>query len=395
MPTQVTPELSKKASQKIQQARLNLIIGNPFFATLVLKMPPVENEHVTNMATNGSVAYYNPIWVEASTREEVTSVLCALAMHNALGHPWRRDARDPRIWNNATDSVVNEILENCNMPLPAGQYVDSRFIGQPVESIYQTMFQERDENQDGNNPEGDGQGAVQDGQGQGDSDSGGQDLQTEWQIAMVQAAQAAQAAGNLPGMLQRLLDEIEHPPVNWREALADFIINKTASDYTWTKPNRKYLQRGFYLPTLEDRDMPPIWFCVDTSGSIDDHALSIFANEINAAVSQVQPEHSRVIYFDTRVCQEQVFDKGDEILLDPKGGGGTDFRAPYARMQELITEGEFPCCVVFITDLACNSWPDKPLEVPVLFAHYDPHGYYQEYVKCIPEGFGDVITIKE
>ena len=40
MPTQVTPELSKKASQKIQQARLNLIIGNPFFATLVLKMPP-------------------------------------------------------------------------------------------------------------------------------------------------------------------------------------------------------------------------------------------------------------------------------------------------------------------------------------------------------------------
>jgi len=51
------------------------------------------------------------------------------------------------------------------------------------------------------------------------------------------------------------------------------------------------------------------------------------------------------------------------VRLEPKGGGGTDFRPAF----EWVAENDFaPACLIHLTDLCCDSFPETP-EYPVLW----------------------------
>jgi predicted metal-dependent peptidase len=102
---------------------------------------------------------------------------------------------------------------------------------------------------------------------------------------------------------------------------------------------------------------------VDTSGSIGKHELEQFAGEISAISEEARPEAIHVVYCDAAVQSSQQFGPSEPIRLEPKGGGGTDF-CPVFRW---VDESEItPVCLIYLTDLCCNSYPDPP-EYPVLW----------------------------
>jgi predicted metal-dependent peptidase len=182
---------------------------------------------------------------------------------------------------------------------------------------------------------------------------------TEWKIAAVQAAEAARAMGKLPGSLARFIDEMVAPKVDWRAMLQRFITETSKNDYSWMRPNRRFLQQGMFLPTLYSESMGEIVVAIDTSGSIDQHTLNAFGAEIRAITGSVRPAKTTVIYCDAEVNHVDEFGPNDDLKFAMHGGGGTRFEPPFQYVEEhSIT----PVCFVYLTDLygsfgAAPSYP--------------------------------------
>jgi len=251
-----------------------------------------------------------------------------------------------------------------------------------------------DSDQDSDQDDGQGDGSAQDdnsgqsndpdqdsGQGNGQSnqpqeDPGGcggvmdapeddpGDTEEEWKVATVQAAMAAKAYGDLPGIAARLLEAYTRPPVDWRTVLADFITRTARNDYDSSHPNRRHLQRGILLPGLRSNELPEVIIAVDTSGSIGPDTLAMFAGAVSDVLA-AYPTTVHVLSVDAEVHSAVEYRTEDlPIVLDNlSGGGGTDFRPAFTWADQ---QGITPACLIYLTDLY-GSFPDIAPDYPVLW----------------------------
>jgi len=367
------------------------------------------------MATDGSRIVYNPTFVSALSPAELEGTLAHEVLHCSLGHHCRRSERDPALWNQATDYAINPILITNGFSLPAGALIDPAFDNLSAEEIYARLLQKASvragqnqadqqapgsarasgspsgplrgsapETSNGSSPQSVseyGGGEVAAGRSEEEpggfgevwdaSDEDGQPAspaemrrqEHEWSIATEQALRATKSCGCEPAGLERPLSESRQSQQDWRAILRDFVAATTPADYRWTPPNRRYIASGLYLPSVERQDVGEIVIAVDTSGSIGRLELEQFAGEIAAISEEVRPEAIHVVYCDAAVQSVQQLAASEPVQLQPKGGGGTDFRPAF----DWVTEnGITPACFIYLTDLCCDSFPEVP-EYPVLW----------------------------
>ncbi len=103
--------------QKLSRARTQLLLNQPFFGTLCLRLKLVATPGFPTMATNGRLLVYNPAFVEKLTPAELEGVLAHEVMHCALAHHRRCGERDAQVWNQAADYAINPILISNGMTL--------------------------------------------------------------------------------------------------------------------------------------------------------------------------------------------------------------------------------------------------------------------------------------
>lgn len=382
--------------QRLVRARTQLLLNHPFFGTLAIRLKLVPGDLPT-MATDGRRIVYNPQFVQQLKPAELEGVLAHEVMHCALAHHCRRGNRNPKVWNQAADYAVNPLLLAAGMTLPAGVLVNPEFANVSAEEIYARLSQESA----GSSPEqpptapspngGASPGAPRseatevgadasqpgigevldavDEDGKPATHASVERQQREWAIAAEQAIRTAQACGREPAGIERILKEARESAVDWRSVLRDFIAATRPSDYRWSPPNRRFVSRGLYLPSVERSGAGEMVIAVDTSGSIGPTELEQFAGEINAIAIDVEPERVHVIYCDAAVQSVEEFLQGDPIVLHPAGGGGTDFRPAFQWVEE---NGIAPKCLIYLTDLCCRSYPDA-VDYPVLWVTDSHH----------------------
>lgn len=380
-------------NKKLLKAKIGIILGHPFFATLMMKRNFIEDDTIETANTNGKDIRFNPAFIESLPADQLQGVICHELMHSTLLHHLRRNGRDIKDWNRAADYALNPLLLDAGMALPEWALVDSRFNNMGAESIYNVLAGEKP---DDNGQPNQGQGSGQNGQEKPGNDPGGMggvedapvssesemvEAEADAKQELAQAAQIARQQGKLPAGIERLIAEIMQPQIAWQEVLARFLDEVAKNDYSFSKPNVRYLSSGFILPSLHNVEMGEIVLIVDTSGSVDEDLLKVFAGEMQEISSSFNAP-IRVIYVDSKFQGEQTIEPDDVFELDPKGGGGTDFRPGFEWMDE---QGITPKAVVYFTDMACHSFPDEP-ECPVLWAKY---GEYQN--SDIP--FGELIQV--
>ena len=362
----------------MRSARTELVLGQPFFGVLALSVDLVASEAIPTMATDGTKILYNPAFVDAISQDEVVGVVAHEVLHCANGHPWRRDAREPRKWNIACDFAINPIVVSAGLTLPTGALHDRKMSGKSAEWIYDRLPAQKVGGAGAWSSEMPGAGGcdVQDG------DAGESEMaQAEWAQRVKQAAASAQAYGKLPAGCERFIDQATRPRVDWRSVMRQFVQASTREDYSWTRPNRRFLSQGYYLPSLHSERVGPVAVAIDTSGSIDSVTLNQFAAELRAIVEDVRPIRTHVLYADAAVHHIDTFEADDAITMTPKGGGGTAF-GPALDAAEAFEE--LPCCVVYLTDLD-GSHRTRPPVMPVLWVSTDPRG---------TAPYGDVVALE-
>lgn len=229
-------------------------------------------------------------------------------------------------------------------------------------------------------------GEVRDATATANGMDGGQALQLEedsWRVAAAQALHKAQEAGQLPGSLERLILEARAPAVGWRELLRRFLASAARNDFSWVRPNRRHLHAGLYLPGLESEDLAEVAVAVDVSGSITQPELDAFAAELSAILEEFETSIT-VFTCDAWLTSQERLARWDLPLhFTAKGGGGTDFRPPFSRLEQ---EGILPACFIYFTDLACNCYPPEP-EYPVLWV--------TPVLNPSPPPFGELVVMEE
>ena len=394
--------------QRMQKARAGLITQHPFFGMLALRLDLVEDEKVESHVINGKTLRFNPTWAEALPMDELEASVAHQVLTCALGHHLRRNGRDEKVWNEASDYAVNaELTQGGGFRLPPGSLVDQdgRFKGLHTEAIYAKLKEAEAETpppggagapdkngspNPGNGQEGPGEPGgnadtlaqdpndPQDGPGDPQPGSGASatgsfedapgdaaeqaEQEADWQTAVAQAAQASRAAGKLPGSIERSLDGFLNPKVAWQEALQRYFRQRARDAFSWSRPNRRYAP-ALYLPSLDSQKIGDVAVAVDCSGSINQGALNQFVAEIEDIRQSIRPPRVVVMMFDTQVRATFEFGPDEPIKLQTRAGGGTAFDDPPRHLEEI---GVQPEVLIYLTDLDSSVFPVEPL-YPVLW----------------------------
>jgi predicted metal-dependent peptidase len=366
------------AQQKILKAKVGLVLEQPFFATLLLRTPVVEDTTVETACTNGKRISYNPTFIDGLTLDQCKGCLAHEVLHGALLHHTRRNNRDLKKWNVACDYAINPMVLDASMQLPEGSLVDDSFKDMSVEKIFSMLPPDPPPENGNDKPDPGNCGAVEDAPANSQSEITEQEA--EMKQALAQAVAVAKRAGKLPAGMERLIQEVLEPKIHWQEVLARFITEIVRNDYSFKKPNARFLHTGFYLPTLENEEVGRVVLIVDTSGSITAEQINEFGAEMQDICNTFGIGFT-VIFVDYKVANVQEFEKDEPLNLKPKGGGGTDFIPGFDYIEENDLQ---PKAVVYFTDGQCSSFPEAP-DYPVLWAQ-------NSGVKFNPP-FGEVIKL--
>jgi len=180
--------------------------------------------------------------------------------------------------------------------------------------------------------------------------------------------------------MDRLIQDMLKPKVDWKEVLARFIIEILPTDYTWTKPATRYLHMELFLPSLEAPEPGGVILMVDTSGSISEEMLNRVGSEAKEIADTFHIALS-VMYIDAKITGLQHIERDESMKLEPKGGGGTDFRPGFEYIE---THDLHPKAVVYLTDGYCSSFPEAP-DFPVLWTLFEDMDF--------DPPFGEVLAI--
>jgi len=377
---------------KLLAAQTPLLWDHPFFGVLILQLKKVDatnDPRIKTMATDGRHLYYHEPFVMSLKKEELVFVLAHEVMHNALEHHLRRQHRKPGRWNKAADYAINGELVECKVgKMPDCGLLNPAFTGLSSEEIYRILDEENNgDDSDENNMDGGGCGGVIDGCAPHD-EAAKAELRAEMQTQIRQAVMAAKNAqvGKMPAALQRLIDEILMPKVDWRAVLRRFIDESSTRDYSWANPNRRLLPFGIVTPRTVSSGVSHIVIAVDTSGSIDADILKDFAAEVNGTYQEGAVDKQTVIYADAAVAHIEQFENGDELALHPAGGGGTAFSDTFEKI-----EAQFPDAraTIYLTDIYVSDFGRQP-PMPVLWGVYGRDS--RDFAMLSPP-FGELISI--
>lgn len=213
----------------------------------------------------------------------------------------------------------------------------------------------------------------------------------EWEVATRQAVNIARriGEGKLPGFLEQVVEHLNDAHTDWRDVLRRFVEPSNTKDYSWTRPNRRLMSQGYYVPGLISDGVNHVALIVDTSGSVDEEALGRFGAEVQGALDDGAVDKVTVIMADTHVRHSAEYESGSVIDFTVVGRGGTNFAPSFAWINENAPD---VACAIYFTDLKCNDFGPEPY-YPVLWA---PTGSVEQLKFWIPRvPFGECVDVNQ
>lgn len=356
-----------KAKEIVTKAVSAIVLDDPFFGYMLLRMDIICDDGIVppTMCTNGMYIKFHPDFVVEIGVAKTKGVLRHEIMHVAMCHHVRRQQRHSGKWNMATDYVINGIGKEAGWDLPEDGLFNDAYTNFTSEHVYELLP---------DMPAGGGLfgpqwnwGGVEDHPDAGKDESTRNQIEEDTKIDVLQAANAAKLMGKLPAHIERLANQIRKAKLPWKELLARFVLQQQRNDYTWLKPNKRFIEDELYLPTLHSEGVGKLIVAVDTSGSIGQEELTTFLAELNGILEQARPEEVTLIPCDAVVHRKyiQVYTPQDYPIQPPTlgGGGGTSFVPVFEHVEK---ENINPVCLIYLTDMI-GTFPKHSPSYPTLW----------------------------
>lgn len=390
----------------IESIKNNLLVKYPLFGSVIANSNFVENPQIETAATDGKNIYYNPDFIKSLTSDEKTFIFAHEICHIAFNHIYRSEGKNPKLWNIATDSVINASLKQDGLPLIKGGIDIPEAINYDAEEMYEKLLKEKNNqndneetNQSNNNPnenrsdnmnqnDKNQSSSNNDKDGNSNEESKGNDTHDDhsmWSKAVENKHNEEQNNKKKNNNTKEELSEKETFKQNKteRKKRLEELRNKLASsshgygdttnseirditdigiskplfdwrrllkeavkhDIDWSYQNAE-IEEGVVTAHLEEFPIPETEIVLDTSGSIDEFLLRNFLRECK---NILQTSKVKVGCFDTKFYGfTEIKNISDIDKLPFYGGGGTNFDvavSAFTRRVEnkiIFTDGEAP-----------------------------------------------------
>lgn len=356
----LTPEseIKDQARARISSSLMRLRAFSPFFGTLALFAKHSISTSIPTAATDGITILFNPEFMDTLDDRELDAVMLHEVLHAALQHNKRRSNYDPGLWNIAADIVVNGVVGKQEwVRLPDYAVTDKSLAHHSVEEVYEVLSKKSTKPFPDSPLQGD---IIRENPDSVDIASSAEKVAAYWKDALNRAATIERIRGNgvLPAELDRLVENINSPQINWQQALWRFLV-VSPNDYTGF--DRRQISRGIYTEELTGQTVSAK-ICVDTSGSIACEELEQFLGELTEIVRSYPSIDAEIFYSDTQLYGPYPL---TEEVASPsvKGGGGTSFIDFFEAVKK-CDSGEDTLCI-YLTD-GYGEFPPDP-NYPVLW----------------------------
>lgn len=307
--------------------------------------------------TDGFNKKYGRAFMETLSNQEIAGVVLHENLHVLLKHiPRHRDLwkENKRLANIAMDYVVNDIIVEIGkkhpdlVRLPNGCFYDPMFTGWSVRRVYEYLKKECEGGKGGGRPQesfDNHDDAEIDGMTPEEIEGLGKEIDEA-------IHQGGILAGKFGAKIPRVIKDLMQPEIDWREVLQDFWTAhvRGSDEFTWRRFNKHRLADDYYLPSSINESIGEVILAIDTSGSINNEDIAKVASRIQELCDTLPPERIRILWWDTEVHGEQVFEgnySNIASLLKPMGGGGTEAScvSRYINKQGLNAD-----CMIVFTD---------------------------------------------
>ncbi|MCL1629496.1 VWA-like domain-containing protein [Roseibaca sp. V10] len=369
--------LKREAQDALESIRAGFLLRRPFLAMIAMRLDLVAviDDRLRTAATNGSVIYFDARFFFECSEEKRLFVFAHEVWHCALGHMSRAAGRLPNLWNIAVDHEVNCLLQEDGFPRPDDAVYFEKYDGVNAERVYDHLVNSGADLPSGFDLHLPLTGLPEEGgAGSGDNtvlidtdfrpfDAPPSEAQAT-RMRLEAAREATKRHGTLPGLVAFELDQLERARTDWRPILSRFVKNAMMTRLNWSRPQRRHVHAGLYLPSRR-RDKMRIAIAVDVSGSVFDIAPAFIA-EAMGILSQSSVTGIDLMLFDIAIRTRANLTSPDDlpaILKNCQGGGGTDFRP-------LFVDGlldETVAALIVLTD-GFGPAPDTAPKTPTLWA---------------------------
>ncbi len=393
-------DMSDPIAQNIARARILLLLQNPFFGNMALHLKPIltdgdKDSWCHTAATDGRRLYMSRTFCANLSPAELLFVVAHEVLHVVYSTIGRRGGRDPKIYNMASDYVINYTLVKNRigeMP-PIGLYDEKYNDTMTSEEIYDLLIKNNVTVKAPLDQHIDGDGGA-DGNTSGTGKEGGKmmtvtvggangppklsreeldDIEIEVRGNVIQAAMAAMASDNpgcIPAGVRRMISELNDPKMDWRAMLDCHLRSAQKDNFTFMKLSRRQVSGGFMFPAQDDMDIVEVDVCADTSGSMTADMLRDILSEVRGIMVTFGDFKLRVWTFDTKVYNVKEFTPQniDEIHeYEMVGGGGTSFECNWEFMKENGIEPHRLLC--FTDGFPNNTWGDPDYCETIFIIH--------------------------
>ena len=132
----------------IDRIKRKLLIKYPTFGSVIANLEFQKSIDIATAGTDGKVLLYNPKFLGDLSEKQQIFIFAHEVCHVAFEHIFRSEGKDKRLWNIATDSVINALLIQDGLPMVEGGVNIPEAINYDAEEMYNKLLEEEKKKQE-------------------------------------------------------------------------------------------------------------------------------------------------------------------------------------------------------------------------------------------------------